>query len=291
MSEASSTKNLSFGQRVARFFAALVRLVLWTLFLLLILGGLAVLIAWGIPYVDRNIIQPLEDTRARLAQLETAHTELEARLRADEEMLQSLQDQLNAVTWAQQDITRELSAMKAQLDALTGLQSGLQAEVDDLQAQVAALENAVAQMEQMSRELERLGQDAAAVQHQGTLNRALLHLVQARMALAQEDWRLAQEEIGRAAGALAVLQEQTTDPAALDALEEAQTRLRLAYSKALTAPEIAARDLDVVWTLLQEAFPPPGAAAMGAMSPTFRVSPAVEGTPTSTPTPTPTPSP
>ncbi len=290
MTVPTTTPTPTFGQRVARFFANLLRLVLWTLFLLALLAGLAALIGWGIPYVDRNIVQPLQDARARLERLETAHADLEARLRTDEEMLQDLQDQLNEVTLTQRDIMHEVTAMKAQLDTLTGQQSGLQADLEDLQAQVAALEEALAQMDAQLADLEGVADEVAAAQQQFTLNRTLLHLAQARLALAQEDWRLAQEEIGRAAAALTTLRAQTTDPAALDALDEAQTRLRLAHDKALTGPEIAARDLDVVWTLLQQAFPPPGATAEAVGYIPLMATPTAEEAP-ATPTPTPTPAP
>jgi len=290
MTGPTATPSPSFGQRVARFVAHLLRMVLWTLFLLAILAGLAALIGWGIPYIDRHILQPLQDVQARLAHLEDAHATLSERVRANEDRLDTINTQLNQVTMTQRDLMHEMQAIKAQLDTLTGQQSSLQSQVEDLQAQVATLEQALEQMDALTQDLAQVSETAATAQTQWTVNRALLHLAQARLALAQEDWRLAQEEIGRAATALHALRAQTDDPAVRATLDEAQTRLRLAYDKALTAPDIAARDVDVVWTLLQQAFPPPGAAE----SPTDALLPATPeapAAPTPTPTPTSTPTP
>jgi len=277
MSESTTTP--SFGQRVARFFAALLRLLLWTLFLLLILGGLGVLIAWGIPYVDRNIVQPLQDARARITQLESAQSEWTQRVRANEERLQTLDDRLNDVAATQQALMDDLQDLQDQLENLADQQTDLNARIEDIRAEIAALEDAQARLDDALAALEDLGMETAEIQRQQTLNRALLHVAQAQWALAQDDWRFAQEEIARAATALSALEAVVDDEIGLRALDEAQTRLRLAYDKALTSPNIAARDLDAVWTLLQQTFPPPGVPAlMGGEAPTTH-----EGTEEETP--------
>ena len=278
----------SFGQRVARFIGHLLRLVLWTLFLVAVLAGLAMLIGWGIPYVDRTIVQPLQDARARLAHLEDAHTTLAQQVAANEAQMADLADRLDALQAQQQELADQLQALAAQTDTLTGQSSAYQARLADLEDRIAALQDSLADLEARQAALEALGADLTALQRQWTLQRALLHVSQARLALVQEDWRLAQEEMDRAAAALGDLATRLGDPIALEALDEAQTRLRLARGKALTAPDIAARDLDVVWTLLNQAFPPPGPLPTTAAPEATTPEPILSPTPTFTPTPTPT---
>ncbi len=280
----------SWGQRVARFLARLVRLILWTLFLLALLGGLAALIGWGIPYVDRHILQPLQDAQARIAQLEAAQADWEQRWRQAEEERADLQAQLAVLQAQQRDLAEGLAALSTQVADLTAQQDETRTTLDQVEAQLAALRELSERLDSLELQAREQAAYTADLRRAALVQRLLLHIAQARQALQQEDWRLAQEEILRARSALDALEPWTTEPAERSVINEARTRLDLAYNKALTAPDIAARDLDVVWALINQAFLPLG--AQKPQPPQTSETPAEPtGTPTPSPTPTPTPTP
>jgi hypothetical protein len=80
------------------------------------------------------------------------------------------------------------------------------------------------------------------------INRAMLHLVRARLGLLENNAGLAAEETVRARDLLAV-----TDPdGELKSVQDAIARIDLALEAMQTTPLVAGDDLEIAWKLLVE---------------------------------------
>ncbi|NPA06552.1 MAG: hypothetical protein GXO54_04025 [Chloroflexi bacterium] len=298
----------SFGQRVAAFFRALIRLILWLIFLVLLLGGCAVTLAWGLPYLERTYVRPVQEMQVQMDVLARGLESLQARVNQNEEQtlarLQSLEEQV-------QQLQTEVQAVQEAVQALQKEQSQREADLEDrverLSRELSKLQEQLAQLED---DVQSLGADlmlqtteaAEQTQLQVAQLRVLLHIGQARLALVNQDLPLAQDEIGRARNLLDLLVQKAAavdmPPAWFEAVREGQTRLEYAYNKVLTQPDLALKDLDIAWVVLTQAFEPetPVAVPADAMTETAAETtaeatpaPEVTGEATAAPTPTPTP--
>ncbi len=299
----------SLGQRVAAFFRALVRLILWLIFLVLLLGGCAVTLAWGLPYLERTYVRPLQEMQVQMDVLTRGLEALQARVSQNEEQtlarLQALEKQV-------QQLQSEVQAAQEAVQTLQKAQSEREADLADrVERLTRDLANLREQLAQLEENVQTLGADlslqateaAEQTQLQVQQLQVLLHIAQARAAIVNQDLPLAQDEIGRARNLLDALTQQamTMDmaPAWLEAVQEGQTRLEYAYTKVLTQPDLALKDLDIAWVVLTQAFEPetPASVPAGAMTaPETAAAEATEapeatGEAEATPTPTPTPTP
>ena len=256
----------TFGQRVGRFFAALLRLVIFLIFLAAIVVGLY----FALPLVYQNYILPVQENTAQLTQLKTRlaqneitiaglQTKLDAAQTAQAQQAQSISDLDGKV----QKIEEEIAARTQSLAALEQAQSALQAQNDATDAEVERQINLMKSMELLSR---------------------------ARLFMYQSNYGLARIDVQTARDLLAKV--QPTAPADFaDDLAEVIHRLDLTLANLPTFPVAASDDLDIAWQILLGGLPQPQAVPVTATPASETPAPEVTATPTPSATVEPTATP
>ena len=256
----------TFGQRVGRFFAALLRLVIFLIFLAAIVVGLY----FALPLVYQNYILPVQENTAQLTQLKTRlaqneitmaglQTKLDAAQTAQAQQAQSISDLDGKV----QKIEEEIAARTQSLAALEQAQSALQAQNDATDAEVERQINLMKSMELLSR---------------------------ARLFMYQSNYGLARIDVQTARDLLAKV--QPTAPADFaDDLAEVIYRLDLTLANLPTFPVAASDDLDIAWQILLGGLPQPPAIPVTATPVSETPAPEVTATPTPSATVEPTATP
>ncbi len=151
--------------------------------------------------------------------------ELEAALAEQGESLATAQAQLEAASIDQD------KAMEATTDQIGTVRRAL----SDLTDQVDAA-------------LSDLGEPEQDLRQDLMINRAMLHLVRARLGLLENNVGLAAEEAGRARDLLV-----ETDPEGeLKSVQDAIARIDLALEAMKSTPFVAGDDLEIAWKLLVE---------------------------------------
>lgn len=284
----------SFGERLLAAFLAFMRMLAKAVLIVLLLGLLAGAAYFGIPYLYRTYIQPMEETQAALTTLETQTSQrledLSTRVNQLEANNAQLQGRIDALEEQQSRTQAALEALQTVVDeqgqALTTLDD-LQKQLDALDARLKDLDTALTSVQENTQALQgQLEASQLAVKPLFLYLRLLQsmeHLTRARLFLSQANYGLATDEIRAAQTALGDLAVQVT-PEQADAVREVVDRLQRAQKRLPQRPVLAAEEMDIAWRLLNDLLPllttPPG-----TLSPT----PAAENTPTPTPTPTPNP--
>ena len=278
----------SFGERLSGAFLAFVRFVVRLLVILAVLGALGAAAYFGVPYLYRHYVQPVEDLQVQVATLQqqTARRaeEVNGRLLALQGDLAHLSDQQQALTQQLQQQQSDLDAFQARLDALEKQRAALAGQLDSLAQRVDAADanaaHAQATAEALQSAWAQWEGEIQAMQVQVAVLQALESLTRARVLLGQHNAGLAAEEIARAQATVAWLQKQPG--ANTDILQQAADQLTLAAKALPAAPAVAGQNLEAAWRLLSSLLPG------GEATPT----PTATGGPTEAPaTPTPTPQP
>ena len=241
----------TFGQRVERFFAFLLRLIL----VLIVLAALAVGLSYSLPLLYQKYIQPVQDNTAqlarlnnRLAQNEIAIAELQAKLETAQTEQARQSQSLSDLEGRVQKIDEQIAAHTLSLAALEQMQSALQAKTDATDAEVARQIKLLKSMELLSR---------------------------ARLFMYQSNFGLARQDVQTARDLLATV--QPTAPADFaDDLAEVIHRLDLTLANLPSFPVAASDDLDIAWQILLGGLPEPQVAPVSE-------TPAPEVTATPTP--------
>ncbi len=286
----------SFGERLLNGFLTFMRALARAVLVVLILGLIAGAAYYGIPYVYRAYIQPIEETQttvaaleaqtsqrlddlsARVAQLEETNAQLQGRVDALEEKqahtqagleaLQGVVDEHGQTLTVLDDLQKQLDDLSLRLDNLEGALSGLQGDTEALQAQLQEAQLGVQPLFRYLRILQ-----------------AMEHLTRARLFLNQANYGLAEAEVTAARQVLSDLAAQTP-PEQAQAVEEVLARLRQTQNRLPDRPVLAVEEMNIAWQMLNELLPalavPPGLQT-ATPTPTVGV--------TTTPTPTPTPNP
>ena len=235
MSESESTL-------LGRFFRVLLRLAV-----VLALGiAIAAGAYFGIPRAYRNLVEPAQVNTNRIDALETeldlarADTsslreqsgtrlaELEAALTEQGELLATAQVQLDAVLT---DSDAQKKTMKAATDQINAMRSA----IGDLADQVDAA-------------LSDVGEPEQELRQELLINRAMLHLIRARLGLLENNAGLAAQEAGRARD---LLVEMDLD-GELEHVQGAIARIEIALEAIKATPLVAGDDLEIAWKLLVE---------------------------------------
>lgn len=296
-----SSPEPSFGERLAgafiQFVRALVRLLLLVM-LAAVLGGAAY---FGVPFLYRTYVQPVEDNSARIAALEARLDVLEAQVSQQHSdatsRLNTLETHADQADITLEDLQARVAAAESALQDTQGAQEDLLQQLDGLQQQLDALGAAlddlgqvVADNQQAIGELDArwtaLDTPVAALRREVAFSRVMIRLTRARIFLAHNNFGLAAEEVATAIGDLEALRpavaayQQEAFQTILDRLAQAQANLP-------AQPVLAAEDLEAAWQMLNAGLPaePPLAEA------TITATPPTAETPTPEVTPTPTPSP
>ena len=247
----------TFGQRVGRFFAALLRLVIF----LIVLAALAAGLYFALPLVYQNYILPVQENTAQLTQLKT-------RLAQNEITIAGLQTKLDAAQTAQAQQAQSIS--------------DLDGKVQKIEEQIAARTQSLAALEQAQSALQAQNDATdAEVERQINLMKSMELLSRARLFMYQSNYGLARLDVQTARDLLAKV--QPTAPADFaDDLAEVIHRLDLTLANLPTFPVAASDDLDIAWQILLGGLPQPPAIPVTATP--------VSETPIPEATATPTPS-
>ena len=227
---------------VGGFFGVLLRLAV-----VLALGiAIAAGAYFGIPRVYRNLVEPAQvntnridaiETELDLARADTSSlreqsgarlAELEVALTEQGELLATAQVQLEA---ALADAEAQDKMMKAATDQISAMRSA----IGDLTDQVdGALSDVGTPEQELRQEL--------------LINRAMLHLIRARLGLLENNAGLAAEEAGRARDLLVEM-----DPDGdVEHVQGAIARIEIALEAINATPLVAGDDLEIAWKLLVE---------------------------------------
>ncbi len=284
----NDTPRPSLGERVTSAFLTVMRALAKALLVVLVLGGLAAGVYFGVPYLYRTYVQPVEETQAAVTALQTQTADRLSDLEQQVAVLQranaQLQGRVDALEEQQAKSQADLEALQAVVkghtQALTTLDD-LQAQLDEIKGRLDELATALAatqgDTQALAEQMKALEVPVAEIHRNLNTLQAMEHLTRARLFLAQANYGLAKTEVQSAAAIVTALAaEAPTDEAEMYA--ELEQRLKQAANRLPSRPVVAAEDLEAAWHLLGGLLPTPV-----GVTPT----PTVEAT--STPTPTPTP--
>jgi hypothetical protein len=247
----------TFGQRVGRFFAALLRIIIF----LIVIGAIVVGLYFALPLIYQNYILPVQENTAQLTQLKT-------RLAQNEITIAGLQTKLDAAQTAQVQQAQSISE--------------LDGKVQKIEEQIAARTQSLAALEQAQSALQAQNDATdAEVERQINLMKSMELLSRARLFMYQSNYGLARIDVQTARDLLAKVQ-PTADFA--DDLAEVIHRLDLTLANLPSFPVAASDDLDIAWQILLGGLPEPQAAPVTATP--VSETPAPEATATPTPSAT-----
>jgi hypothetical protein len=166
------------GTAVAGFLRILIRLILTVALIV----GIGALLYYGLPYLNRTLIAPVEENTAQINRLE--------------DKISSLQSQLEETNGRVSSLETSIEAHTASLEKLTEIQENLE-----------------------ERLRENNDQALQQLQHEVMTARALDMLGRARVYLAQSNFGLAKEDIQNARDLLVVLQSETHEEVLEQVLE------------------------------------------------------------------------
>jgi hypothetical protein len=167
-------KEDSFLSRLGRAFVNFLRALLRLVVLVIFIGGIGALLYYGLPYINRTFIAPVERNTAQIAKLET-----------------------------------EISALQTQLDETSTRVTALETTVEAYSVSIQKLEGMQAELDtQLQANNEKILLD---LKHEVMMTRALDTLARARLYLAQSNFGLAKIDVQSARDLLAELQVETND--------------------------------------------------------------------------------
>lgn len=309
-SETSTPSSASgCSTAVVTFVRAFVRLLAVLLF-----GGLiGVAIYFGVPYLYRQFVQPVEVNSLKIDILEEKvdqHNQLlNNQLGTLQARLESLEGQRDSNRERLSELQSEIAGLETALET-TSEANASQAEVlENLEMDLASLQAILRRVNQIldehnrtiagaQNEIATLGEALAeagtpidSLRREIELVKAMELLTRARLSLFRNDTTSAMEET-RMAQALLIRVRESAPPFQQEVLQAIITRLSLAAQGLVDAPLIATEDLELAWQLLLRGLPetedqvepsllaPEGTPTAGAVG-------EAEASPTPSATPTP----
>ncbi len=240
----------TFGQRVGRFFAFLLRLV--SLLILLSLLSLALYLV--LPWLYQKFITPVEQNTAHVRELQSQQEQTKQKLAELQTRLETLETVQNGHDGSLTDLDQRLSGMETEITARTKSLTKL----EDMQAELQAQNKTV----------------SAELQRQINLLKAMELLSRARLSIYQSNFGLAKQDVQIGRDLLAKVQPDAPAPLG-DELEAVVQRLDLTLSNLPNFPVAASDDLDIAWQILLSGLP--------QATPTLSETPTPAGTLSATP--------
>jgi hypothetical protein len=236
------------GQRVARFFRFLLRLVL----LMLLFGALILGLYFGLPLLYRRYVAPVERNTADVVQLQS-------RLEQAEQELADLQTKLGTIETEQRRHDQSLS--------------DLDERVVDVETAISARTESLAALEKMQSELQEQNEVVSTeMERQIDLLKSMELLSRARLFLYESNFGLARQDVQIARSLLAARQPDAPEELAAE-LDEVILRLDMTLSKLPNFPVAASDDLDIAWLILVSGLPESTPAVTLTPSPAGAASP------------------
>jgi hypothetical protein len=248
----------TFGQRVGRFFAFLLRLV--SLVILLSLLSLALYLV--LPWLYQKFITPVEQNTVQVRELQSQQEQTKQKLAELQTRLETLETVQNGHDGSLTDLDQRLSGMETEIAARTKSLT----ELEDMQAELRA------QNKTVSAELER----------QINLLKAMELLSRARLSMYQSNFGLAKQDVQIGRDLLAKVQPDAPAPLA-DELEAVVQRLDMTLSNLPNFPVAASDDLDIAWQILLSGLPQATPTLSETPTPAATLSSTPNATFTSTP--------
>jgi len=241
----------SFWSRLGQAFLVFVRALFRLIATVLVIGGIGAAIYFGVPFINNNIVVPIQKNTSQIRQLEVELAAQQARL-----------DETSARVG---ELEKNIEAHTASITKLEKMQSMLEQEISDQNNSVmVALKREI----MLTRSIE-------------TVARARLFLSQSNVGLARDDVQAARD----------ILTELLTDAPSYQVTSINQIILRLdfALNNLPAFPVIAVDDVDIAWQLLMMGLPESEANIVATFTftptpaPILTFTPTPEAIPTSTP--------
>ena len=168
------TEKPSFWSRLGRAFVNFLRALIRLILTVAIIVGIGAMLYYGLPYINRTFIAPVERNTAKIDSLESE--------------IATLQSELSDLNTRMDAIETSIESHTASIEKLSGMQTSLETQLKE--------NNDKALLE---------------LKHEVMTTRALDMLGRARLYLAQSNFGLAKEDIQSARDLLADLQSETND--------------------------------------------------------------------------------
>ncbi len=168
------TEKPSFWSRLGRAFVNFLRALIRLILTVAIIVGIGAMLYYGLPYINRTFIAPVERNTAKIDSLESE--------------IATLQSELSDLNIRMDAIETSIESHTASIEKLSGMQTSLETQLKE--------NNDKALLE---------------LKHEVMTTRALDMLGRARLYLAQSNFGLAKEDIQSARDLLADLQSETND--------------------------------------------------------------------------------
>ncbi|HUN23762.1 MAG TPA: hypothetical protein PK299_11580 [Anaerolineales bacterium] len=288
----------------------------WLIVLLLLVGAIVAMVVWGLPYLNQQILQPIQQNQAELAQLQqqlsaerteqaAVRSTANARSAQMEVSADSIRDQLLSL----ETLLNETKTQLAEIDQALKSESAVRDESDgDLQSALTELTQQLGQLEkQLSGEFANLQSETngqlATLQPVQTEMAQYLRYLQTEMTLLsaenarqQGDLELGRENLGNARLSYQAsadwLERLVLSMSELSADESfglitrlAQTRTQIAENPALASEQLAL----LIVELNQKTIAPASEFALPTLAVRTAIpTPLATQTPLATPTPSPT---
>ncbi len=172
--ESVQEQGPSFWSRLGRAFLNFIRALLRLLITLAVIAGIGAGIYYGLPYINKTFIAPVEENAARVNQLENT--------------VANLQSQLDEMNTRVNTVETSVEAHTASLQKLEEMQAAIESEIKGNNDKVLL-----------------------ELKHEVTMTRAFDRLGRARLYLAQSNFGLAKEDIQAARDLLDGLYAETND--------------------------------------------------------------------------------
>jgi uncharacterized coiled-coil protein SlyX len=291
------------------FFRALVRLLVVLLFGTLIGAG----IYFGVPYLYRQFVQPVEVNSLKIEILEEKvdqHNQLlNDQLSTIQERIASLEGQRDSDRQRLSELQSDIAALETALASMSEASSAQEDMLENLETDLASLEAILRRVNQILDEQNRMiagtqdditglhealteaGVPIDSLRREIELVKAMELLTRARLSLFRNDTTSALEET-RTAQALLIRVHEGAPSFQQEILQAIITRLSLAAQGLVDAPLIATEDLELAWQLLLRGLPETADQVEPFLlapegTPTIQAGEGEEVSPTPTVTPTP----
>jgi hypothetical protein len=255
----------SAGSGFGRFLKGLFFFLLRLIVILVLLGLLAISIAYLAPLVYERYVRPVEMNAARVTALETQQAESSSKIASLQPYILTAEANFHKQGEAIMDMDKRVQTIETGIAEHTKKLAAL----DEMQSQLKQANEA--SLEAMNNQIEML--------------KAMETLSRARLFLYQSNFGLARQDVQSSYDILAALQEKSPAPE----LKEAVFRLGLVLEKLPEYPVTASSDLDQAWMALvgenPSQTPVPGESATPTPVPTESVTPTPETDFTPTPVP------
>ncbi|MEP6894376.1 MAG: helix-hairpin-helix domain-containing protein [Chloroflexota bacterium] len=245
--EPAQDNKPSFGSRVRQILLNVLRALLRLILLVLLIGGISAIIYYGVPYLRKSFITPVEQNAARVSDLENEVSTLQTRLTEINQQLTTTNNRIDM-------IEQSVEADSASLEKLAAMQTTLETQLK-----------------------ENDDKTLLALKHEIMLTRALDMLARARLYLAQSNFGLAKTDVQSARDLLVELQAKSTDMVPAQTI----TSLDLALGNLPDFPVVASGDLEIAWQILMTGKVPVTATPEPTSTSTHISEPTLE--PTATP--------